>query len=301
MPRKKLLVVPDIPNWAFDKIYKNLKKLLTNWDVYVHYTSGKNPQDNLATHKKFDLIFYLSDYDLRPLIKANIPKHKVILGIRSKVKDDIYNSPKRLQRLVGGLSVPNQQLYERFKDSHPIVELTPGGVDTKLFCPISTASPERKITVGWAGSKNNMHVKGFRGLELITAACKRVGYLFKPALKEVKHRNEREMASYYQNDIDIYVDASISAGRQNGLVEAGACGKPLISTRVGIAEQLIKDRINGVLVDRNINSIAQGLVNITPYINLFGERIREEIEENWSWEKHVPKFENLFSEVLAQQ
>jgi glycosyltransferase involved in cell wall biosynthesis len=92
---------------------------------------------------------------------------------------------------------------------------------------------------------------------------------------------------------------SISAGRQNGLIEAGACKKALISTHVGIADQLIEHEKNGLLVERNKESLIDALKNIKKYINFYGRAIRKEIEQKWAWHLHVKYFEDLFIKVLS--
>jgi len=293
---KKMLVVADSRGWAFAKIYRNLKKHLSTWDVYDHYTGDTVV---LPDHRKFDLIFYLNDFDLLPLINAKIPRQKVIIAIRSHVKNRFYNSSQNLKKLTSGIAVANSSLYERFSKLHPLVMITPGGVDTELFKPSGKKSIDRPITVGWAGTEQNVSRK-FRGLDLIQKSCDSIGYVFKPALREEKWRTEEEMVDYYQNDIDVYIDVSLSAGRQNGLLEAGACGKAVISNRVGIAEYLIKHGKNGMLVDREISSITDALKDIKPSMESMGENIRKEIEKNWSWNSHVKYFEMLFNKVLRR-
>ena len=133
---------------------------------------------------------------------------------------------------------------------------------------------------------------------MLEEACKRLNFQFRPAYREDKWRNHDEMVSYYQNEIDIYVDVSESAGRQGGLVESGACGKAIIASRAGIAEELIDHGKNGFLVDRNVDSIVNVLKQIVPNIDDFGKKIRKTIEDKWSWKIQAPMFENIFSEFI---
>src|SRR4030043_387575 len=113
----------------------------------------------------------------------------------------------------------------------------------------------------------------FRGLNIVKSACEKLNFIFNPAIREEKLRSEDEMVKYYHDEIDIYVDMSIAAGRQNGLLEAGSCGLPIISSRVGIADSLIIDGENGILCDRNVNELVNALQKIISIANKYGENI----------------------------
>lgn len=294
---KKILVVADVQNWAFDKIYKNLNKFSKKFNYIPSYTDKNDNGYKLKDHEQFDLILYLCDYCPDELIESNIPKEKVVMAIRSMVKNDFYQDKELMQNTTSALLVSNRLLFDRFKNLHPNVVLAPGGVDTQLFRPANHQYPlhlQRKPVVGWAGSHLNMGINDFRGLGLIKEACKKVGYAFKPALREERWRTEQEMLVYYQDEIDIYIDLSKTAGRQNGLLEAGACAKPVIANKVGVTEQLINNGYNGYIVKRELKDVTLALTHILPNATLFGKRISREINDNWSWETHLKPFENVF-------
>jgi len=121
---------------------------------------------------------------------------------------------------------------------------------------------------------------------------------FIPAISAERMRTPAEMVEYYHNDIDIYVDMSKSAGRQNGLIEAGSCGLPIIASKCGISEQLIENRVNGFLVDRNINSLKPALLStLINYIAL-SDKIYNTIQDKWSWKVHAKLFEKAFGRNL---
>ena len=286
------MVVADVPNWAFGKICKAIKKYCKDWDVHFYYMNWDRKQKyDLSHHKKFDLIFYLCDWYPERLESYRVPKEKIILAVRSDVNNLFYTSNK-LRECASALAVANKNLYERFKHLHPEVKVCPGGVDVRLFRPKDAFSHNEPLVVGWAGSKEN---PSLRGLSFIEKACNKVGYIYNPAYREDKWRTEEEMVKYYQDEIDIYVDMSNSAGRQNGLIEAGSCGIPLISTRVGIAAQLIKDGVNGYLVDRDVDSLSNALLQIRSNLEKFRKGMRRTILQSWSWESQIKLFQDLFN------
>lgn len=69
-------------------------------------------------------------------------------------------------------------------------------------------------------------------------------------------KNPEEVARYYQA-LDLYVICSREEGGPKALLETMASGIPLVSTRVGMAPDVIQDGVNGFLVD--VEDI-QGLV-----------------------------------------
>lgn len=294
---KKLLVIADIPGWAFDRIYKGLKKNCVDWDVGVYYL---NLQQAVPDLQNYDLILYLCDNFPDPvihLVKQGIQKEKILMAIRSEVTHPLYDRKDILSQVCIGLITANEMLYERFKNMHNNVFLAEGGVDTDFYS-YKKRELSNDIRVGWSGSTGVFDRK-FRGLDVIEESCELANVKFNPALKEIKLRTPEEMVEYYHNDIDIYVEMSESAGRQNGLVEAGSCGVPIISYNCGIAKQLIKQGVNGFIADQRDPVLLADLIKkiIKDYNNL-SLNIRDSIVESWSWKIHAKKFEEIFNSLV---
>ena len=73
------------------------------------------------------------------------------------------------------------------------------------------------------------------------------GYKFIRAQAEhIKDPNQ--VANYYKAS-DLYLITSREEGGPKSILESMACGVPLISTKVGMAEDIIIDGQNGYLVD----------------------------------------------------
>ena len=296
MDMKKLLVLVDVPNWAFDKIYHGLKNNLDEWDVHVRY--GK-VVEVFEDSTEFDVVLNLLDWMPELLLASSIPKDKLVMAIRSNSYEKglgFYDNPKALESRVGAFVVANEKQLEVFNTLHSNVHLAPGGVNADFFAPIPMVHKE-KLVVGWAGSRDNFGYE-YRGLDIVESACQQVGFEFRPAYREDKWRTEAEMLMYYQREIDIYVDMSIAAGRQNGLLEAASCGKMLISTRVGIAEQLINHGKSGFLTERSVEGLVTCLNRCRESDQDLGEQAREAVLRNWSWGAQAKLFEQALNSVL---
>ena len=95
--------------------------------------------------------------------------------------------------------------------------------------------------------------------------------------------------------------ASSSEGFSLSVLEALACGKPVISTRVGGCVELIKDNYNGFLVDRDILSIQNKILfykkNKNEVIRM-GNNASNDIINNWSWEvKSIEWYKFIFNSI----
>ena len=292
MINKKVLVVADAEWWVFDKIYRGIMDNIEGWDVGVHYTKKSGNID----HSKYSVVLFLCDYQYHLIEKNNIPRDKLVLAIRSNVRHAFYNDPQKVVNVARVIAVSNQKLYDRFSKMHPNVILAPGGVDTDKFY-FSDCKIGSQPVVGWAGSSRNFG-EAFRGLHIIRKACANLNFVFNPAIREDRMRSEDEMVKYYHEEIDIYVDMSESAGRQNGLIEAAACGLPIISSHAGIADSLIVDGENGIICERNVNALVSALRKIIPMANKCGKNIRNTIDREWSWKSHVKIFEEVFNKMV---
>lgn len=292
----KVLVVADVNWWAFERIVQGLKKYCTQWKVDAHYLRA----DTNIPHNNYDVIFYLCDWITEPIFENRIPRDKLVLAIRQAedLPYSLYTEPGKLQKTVKMVAVSNKDLVNKYISKHDTVRIASGGVDTDFFS-FKEKFFEEPVRVGWAGSSGNFG-REFRGLDLIQEACDKIGFIFNPAIREKRLRTIEEMREYYHNQIDIYVDMSFSAGRQNGLIEAGSCGLTIISCRSGVAEDLIIHGYNGFLIQRNVESLSLNLAAVNNNSFVYGKRIRSDIEGKWSWKVQAPIFERIFEECVNE-
>jgi glycosyltransferase involved in cell wall biosynthesis len=124
----------------------------------------------------------------------------------------------------------------------------------------------------------------------------------KIAAREDKWRTQEEMVDFYHG-LDAYICASRTEGGPHPLLEAAACGIPLISTRVGIAPELIRQYENGILVDRTVDEIRKAIVLMRDNQEMrreMGIRAREIIETGWTWDRQAVKYIPFFDYALKK-
>ena len=108
----------------------------------------------------------------------------------------------------------------------------------------------------------------------------------------------------YMKAADVFVLPSIvdSKGDTEGsatiLLEAMACGTPVVGTKVGGIPYAIKDGIGGFLVDeKNPKQLAEKIIMLLEDENLrreMGKIGRKYVEENFSWDKIAKEYIKIF-------
>ena len=139
----------------------------------------------------------------------------------------------------------------------------PNGVNMELFHP-------RTYRIGWVGNKRDKKHLAYKGVPLIRKATA----ILNVELDGILHFDfvmdsgsyptvlpQTALVPYYQS-LDVLVCASEAEGCSNVVNEALACGIPVVSVRVGIANKLKSDGANIVLADRDAKDIARAIKQV---------------------------------------
>ena len=105
------------------------------------------------------------------------------------------------------------------------------------------------------------------------------------------------------NQVDLYLCASSSEGFSQSVLEAAACSRAVISTRVGGCEDLIEHGLNGYLVDRDRQAIEQAvrrLVDDRVLLATMGRQSRDIILKRYDWRLRVHDWLGFIRSNLEQ-
>lgn len=195
----------------------------------------------------------------------------------------LLNNLNRLERVVTAASKIERRLLGWGVPQGKIVRV-PLGIDIERFLPATPeqrrlargafAVPDGRICVGsfqkdGEGWGEGMAPKLIKGPDIFTDAVIRLAKDFPifvlltgPARGYVKSRLEAAGIPYAHRNfdsahmvvqafhaLDLYLVASREEGGPKAVLESLATGVPLVSTRVGMAEDVITDGQNGFLVD----------------------------------------------------
>jgi glycosyltransferase involved in cell wall biosynthesis len=306
----EILLLCDRPNWAYDAIAQALVRHndRDGLSLTVEYVKGSRTLEKSVSDS--DLVFVLGWQVMGAVRFLGIQRHlpfidpaKTITGLHSHhAWDRKRTTPEtdvkppgaliRFLRRFRGVNAVSHRLARLFSESGlPGVVHTPNGVDTGIFAPRNEPGQGKRLRIGYSGTLQHDWRKGIT--EIIEPACEMAGVELHKAMPVDGHYVSQENMPAFYNEIDVYLCASLSEGFSLSVLEAAACGRPVISTRVGGCTELIKDGENGFLVDRSVSSVAEKLRLLDQnreMLRAMGASSRNVIEQTYSWRQRAPQW-----------
>ena len=110
----------------------------------------------------------------------------------------------------------------------------------------------------------------------------------------------------WMNACDLLVLPSLSEGRPNVVLEAQACGLPVIATRVGGTPELIEDGVDGILVEAGDScALAESIKQLCDEEGLkneLGAAARRKVEESGlTWEQTASRTQSVYERAAGRQ
>lgn len=336
MKKKKIALVVDVENWAYHHIALEIQEGLKNkyhidiiFRVYV-----ENIVSLVYMTQDYDLIhffwrgdLYLFDGDFVKYyvqdggmeLKYFKEKYLKHLLITTSVYDHLFLDKKEIDKTKTildncfGYTVCSKKLFEIYNErfiKKPDMEIT-DGVNLDKFFPIDTNRFEldniikkEKIFIGWVGNSSwEEQREDMKGVNTILkpalADLKSKGYKIEElfADKQIRMIPHNQMNEYYSK-IDILICTSKIEGTPNPILEAMACGIPVISTDVGIVPELFGEKQQEfILEERNIECLKKKILFLLQKPSLFEELSKENINKikQWNWKNKIKEFDDFFT------
>ncbi|MAS01671.1 MAG: hypothetical protein CMA42_05870 [Euryarchaeota archaeon] len=254
MKTRRVLLVADIEGWAYDIIAKSIQTKFRKYEADIVYFKDLIRGTKKVDASKYDVIFGFFWYDMfmRGKFIDNLDMAKVCVDIQShnswlKRNIDLEMVEKILTQFAA-TGYSSKKLMRKFPNLNDKF-YTPSGYDPRKFFPTPLPTYEGKLKVCWAGDPENAHhgdvkgyyrfikpaIDGLDNVELITASKK----------NPIPHDRMREFYSRGH----VYLNFSSSEGTPMPVLESMACGRSIITTNVGISEEVVNSS-NGWIVSR---------------------------------------------------
>ncbi|MFH1850641.1 MAG: glycosyltransferase [archaeon] len=256
------------------------------------------------------------------LIASKITKKPYVLTLRGS---DFNNLPKsgavlkiahKIIKSASSVITVNGELLERLSRMGVKARLIPNGADTELFRPMDKKEcrkelglPKGKLVL-YAG--NLVRGKGIghliKAIKNMKVSCVLVGKgNDEPRLKKMANDRVifRGLISHsemplYMNAADCLVLPSLSEGRPNVILEAMACGTPVVATRVGGIPEIIKDGVTGFLIEPGDPGAIRNAIQMAIESPSVGKMGRQWIiPSGLSWNNCAQKYIETYKEVLG--
>ncbi len=230
---------------------------------------------------------------------------------------------------------PSPYVYNESEMINEFIERTvwiPPGVDTEVYKPgkgdwkSKHGLPENSKIILFVGAMNRGHTH--KGVDVLLKAFSMIKdedtYLVLagtgdmiPDYKRISESlgiinrtlftgfmDEEALIDLYRaSDMLVLPTLNIAEGFGMVLIEANACGKPVIGSRVGGIKYVVRDGETGLLVPPGdpeaLADAIRRLIEDPEKAEVMGQNGRKMVEENYTWKRSSRITEKIFQEVIS--
>lgn len=291
---KKVFGWPSLHSRGFKNIIKNA--------FYLNRIIGEIKPDVIHS---FSRLLYLY-----PLFLGG-SKIKVVQSYQRKIS----TKSTRLASILASKKIFFTACGEHMLKNHPIANRSlaiHNFTDTRYFVLNSNIRPEFLFYLGRIedikGTKEAIEVALATNQKLVIAGNIQPGHddyfenevkphLNNPLIEYVGPVNDEQKLYYLQRSTAFLFPIKWEEPFGIVMVEAMACGVPVIGFRRGSVPEVVKDGITGFVVD-DVNEMIKAVAKIDAIDRLV---VRKDCEDRFSLEVIAQKYVNLFSELLSRQ
>jgi len=337
--RLRVALIADEEGWAYHNIAIQLKKNLTDMDIDIFYSRHADSIAELfLLLKDYDVVHVLwrgilqfldSDPFYGELYQYGLTREKYekkFLGdlcLTTAVYDHLYleedteGVTEKILSAVDEYTVSSARLLKIYSDRYekkPAGEIS-DGVDLDMFYPQNLERFDdingRPVVIGWVG---NSVFWGNRADDL-----KGVHTILIPAVDELQREGENvtrlfadrqeriiphsEMKDYYSK-IDIYVCTSRIEGTPNPLLEAMACGVPVITTDVGLVPEVLGEFQKQFVLERRdvecLKDAVRRMIGSPDNLKRCSEENLRQIQD-WNWKQKCTQYGDFFKAAYSRK
>lgn len=239
---------------------------------------------SLMLLKHFDRIIAVSS-QMNTVLKSKKVSSKKIINIRNVPPINVEEHSSNIGTLREEIGIPSNLKVlgfvgrlEYIKGCDLLIQAVSKIHSTNLdFCLVVVGDgPERKsldLLVRKLGLKKYVYFCGFRN----------------------------DIKNVFQS-LDLYVLPSFNEGIPLAMLEAMSHGVPVVATRVGGIPEVIKDKVNGILVPpRNPEALAEGIMEALSSPEETAKRVieaKKTIQNEYSIEQWIKKIQNTYLEMV---
>ena len=292
--RPAICLLCDRREWAFDFSAQEIKRhLLDEYDIDIKYVVDGEKKD-VITYDAFQVFFWgEDDYEKNG-------KNRIIKQVASHrwqydapygpmdVKDFINKYLKDASTVI----CPSKILYDLLSPYIENIFLCGEGYSPELF--FYKEKRNGALSVCSVGNFKDS-VKGLN--DILLPSCE--GY----ELHLAQHIKHDKLSDFY-NKHDIYIVSSRHESNPLPLMESMACGCFPISTKIGIAPELIRHKDNGYIVEeRRVECFQEALLwckNNLDFIRQKAMDISNEMYNKRRWELMAEGYRKMFRDHIKR-
>ncbi len=254
------------------------------------------------------------------ILFTKVPVLSIFYKLFLKQADAIVCESQHFKKQLTDFGLPGELIF-----------VVPNGIDLDLFKPTDSSSLRNKldlsknhkifITIGsLINRKGHIYlleavpqiINLFNNAHFIIVGEGELRNFIEDKINHLKISSYVTLAGYQKpstiaewlNIADVFILTSLLEGNPNVILEAMACGIPVISTSVGGIEAMIQDGENGFLIPpKSSNSLAEQVIKILQSDKLkinMGQKARKTILNNYGdWKKQSNLLVDVYNLINA--
>lgn len=340
-PRPRIALIIDVEDWAFANIARQVMAALGDefaFDMIPVGTVEDIPR-LIMMCEQADLIhfFWREVINTVHAVSSRDQVNNSGLGyehflekflrpkvVTTAIYDHLFVTPEAIAERVELFTAHVDSYYacsQRLHDIYaaipaykPPSAVLPDGVDLSVFRPDKLERFERMndrpIVVGWVGNSAwANHLGDPKGVHtILKPALEQLTREGVPVIAHFADRQQRmiphaEMPAYY-GEVDVLICTSEIEGTPNPVLEAMACGVPVITTDVGVVPQAFGPLQKGfILPERSTQALMQAIGRLDEDRALFARLSAENLAsiQAWDWPLMAARFGPFFRDALRRK
>lgn len=229
-------------------------------------------------------------------------------GIGLQAETDILKGTKWDKPLsrVGAVIATNPLLAVYGAQCNENTFMIPNGVDLEAFKPLEHKIPSAKFRVGFVGNITSSYYLNYKGFQYIAGACNELfdSVEMVVALYKSKQLAHDRMVPDFYHKVDCVVNMSIGEGCSNTIMEALACGVPVICTKVGFHGARLIDGFNVLFIQRDVSALKAAICKLkdNPHLcRVFSKHARAFAEKFHDIRDIARQYNDVFQHVLNKE
>ncbi len=334
VPCKSTDILFPIDNWFYNRSLTKTAEVY-NSDIFeAHNVSGYKIPDKLAkieSKKPFVHVIHgtlADEYEKSVKSTDQSIRNKLanrFMKYQAKIEEQ---TAKKATRIVTISKYSRKKILNYYNVDESKIRIVPNGVDVEKFMQLNDSVSKKQsktddeISVLFVGS-----LIPRKGLNLLIEAAKKIvkqipnvkfkivgdGPLKNHLIDSLKQNRilsnfvflgkikDDELPAIYSS-ADIFVLPSIQEGQGIVLLEAQACGLPVVAFDSGGVKEALRNRETGFLVEsQNVEALTDALIELVLNESLrltMGANGRKFVSENFTWSKCAERMLDVYNELL---
>ena len=283
------------PKYTFNKVYQ------------ISGSAGKIVSDQMKFDIQIEMAYYFqytaelpfdSKRKIVGIFTDTFPHEGPEIDIKTNVirtslsREDFY---LKYLKSYDYIIVGGGNLYPEYRKLTDRVSFVYGILGQENFIENNNVGRNDHLTIGWTGTPDRP-MKGFR--TIIEPAIEKVRKTGRDIRLKTKFSGPYEELYSFYKDVDLIVIASSADSGPSLFAEASLSNVPTISTKVGLPLMGIEHDINGLFIERNLESLEKAILELydnREKLQSFSKRIKQDYIEKLGNEKSVQNILKLIN------